>query len=468
MESIRERLTIRAALLLGFALIFGLWLFGWMQLSQRIRDEQARASMLNARHVKAQTTLANIRTQVLRASVAFRDALLEPPGTNTESHRAQLERVHKSLEVLLSEYEPVSNDPNEREEFARLGRELANFKKNRLDLLAGDLQALRGDFREVLRQTVTPQRDVVIAISERIQALNSAGYEQQRAEIANGYLAVERETWQTLGLSFLIGIGVASLAAAYVARLERRLRRQMARDTELARDLQDLSARLVTVQEEERRHIARELHDEIGQALTAIKVELACAQGEIDRRRVSTSLLDTVRSITDSAIHQVRDLSRLLHPAVLDEFGLLSAVESQVKSFSTRHRVRAAVTHEGMDVRLPRAIETAAYRIIQEALTNIAKHAKASECRVHLVVTDDALQIRVSDNGVGFDPAAPRSGDRRGLGLVGMRERASHLHGLVSVDSGKGRGTRLVVDLPIQTIGESMVPSDLHVGMEIG
>ena len=462
MESIRERLTIRAALLLGFALIFALWLFGWIQLSQRIRHEQARAAVLNARHIKAQTTLANIRTQVLRTSVAFRDALLEPAGSNPERHRAQLERAYEPIDALISQYEPVSNNPDEREEFARLRRELANYKKSRLDVLVGD--RLQGDIRELLRQTVTPQRDVVIGISERIQALNSASYEQQQAEIAQGFQAVERETWQTLGLSLLLGIAVASMASVYAARLESRLRNQMARDTELARDLQDLSARLVTVQEQERRHIARELHDEIGQALTAVKVELACAQTAIGRHQVPASVLDTARSITDSAIQQVRDLSQLLHPAVLDELGLLSAVQAYVKSFSRRHGIVAEITHEAMDCRLPRAIEAAAYRIVQEAITNIGKHAKASTCRVHLGVANGTLQICISDNGIGFDHTTVRAGERRGLGLVGMRERAAHLQGSVQINS-DGDGTRLQIHLPVETGSEAVISSELRVAV---
>ena len=468
MESPRQRLTIRAAFVFGFALIFALWLSGWIQLSQRIKHEQTRAALLNARYAKAQAILANIRTQVLKASIASRDALLDPAAANTERYRKQLEQAYQSLEILTSQYEPVLNSTDERKEFARLRRELATYRETRLDLLVSDRREWRDEIKRLLTQSVTPQRDIVIAISERIQALNSAGYEQQQAEIVRGYEAVEHETWQALGLSFVVGVAVAIMAAAYATRLERRLRQQMARDTELARDLQDLSARLVTVQEQERRHIARELHDEIGQALTAIKVELACAQKEIDRRHLPPSLLETVRSITDTALQQVRDLSQLLHPAALDEFGLLSAVQAQVKTFSKRYGVRAAVTQEGMDDRLPRAVEAAAYRIVQEALTNIGKHATASECRVQLLASDTALKISISDDGVGFDPAAARAGERRGLGLISMRERALHLHGLVNVESGYGQGTRLVVELPICVASEPMAASELNVGIGIG
>jgi signal transduction histidine kinase len=264
------------------------------------------------------------------------------------------------------------------------------------------------------------------------------------------YQTVQRDLWQLLGLALAIGIAVAVLAVVYAGRLEQRLRRQMARDEELAHDLQELSAKLVTAQEQERRHIARELHDEIGQALTAIKVELAYAARSIDGSSASSQALHTARAITESAIHQVRDLSYLLHPAALDEFGLVSAIDSYIKSFGRRHEIVAELAHEGMDSRLGSETEAAAYRIVQEALNNVAKHAKATECRVHLVRTQEMLRITIEDNGTGFDPSAGRSADRRGLGLVGIRERASHLKGSVSVESAPGEGTRLVVELPVR------------------
>jgi signal transduction histidine kinase len=261
---------------------------------------------------------------------------------------------------------------------------------------------------------------------------------------------VQRDLWQLLGLALAIGLAVAILAVVYAGHLEQRLRQQMSRGVEIAHELQDLSAKLVTAQEQERRHIARELHDEIGQALTAVKVELACAQRTIETVTGPTSVLESARSITDGALHQVRDLSYLLHPAALDEFGLVSAVDQYLKTFGKRHALAVELAHERMDGRLAPETEAAAYRIVQEALTNVAKHAKATECRVVMERFYDSLRVMIQDNGAGFDPAAPRSGERRGLGLIGIRERAAHLHGNVSIDSAPGRGTRVMVELPVR------------------
>ena len=450
MQSTRERLSIRAAVFLGFGLIFGLWMFAWVQLSLRISDAQRRAEAINTRYVRAQETLSNIRLNVLIASVAFRDALLDPDPANMERYRGQLERSYTTLDALLRAYQPVSDSPEERQQFARLEREVDAYRQSMLDVLATDRNQWFVEARNVLSRRVTPRRDVIIAVSEGVQSLNRSGYVEQQSVIGGVYQSVQRDLWQVLGLGLTIGLGIAVLAIAYAGRLEGRLRRQISREVDLAHDLQELSAKLVTAQEQERRHIARELHDEIGQALTAIKVELAFAQRSIEGTQGPTTVLQAARSITDGALHQVRDLSYLLHPAALDEFGLVSAVEQHIKTFSIRHGIAVELSHSSMDGRLAPETEAAAYRIIQESLNNVAKHASATEAKVYVARQPDALRIVVEDNGIGFDPSAPRSPDRRGLGLLGMRERASYLNGTVVIDSARGRGTRIVVELPVR------------------
>jgi signal transduction histidine kinase len=457
MQLMQERLSIRAAVFLGFGLILGLWLFAWMQLSFRITEAQSRAGVINTRYVRAQETLSNIRSQVLLASVAFRDALLDRNPDNVPVYRKQLEQTSSALDQLMQSYEPVSRSAAEHAQFARLRKEVDEYRRTMLELLATDRSQWLAEARNLLNQRITPRRDVVIAVSEGVQALNRAGFVQQQSEITGVYRSVQRELWQLLGLALVIGIAVSVLAVLYAGRLERRLRQQMSKGVELARDLQDLSARLVSAQEQERRHIARELHDEIGQALTAIKVELALVQRSIEGVTGPTLVLQAARSITDGALHQVRDLSYLLHPPALDEFGLVSAVDSHIKAFSRRHELIADLSHQGMEVRLAPETETAAYRIVQEALNNVAKHAKASHCRVRMARHSDWLRIEIMDDGGGFDPAVPRSGDGRGLGLIGMRERASHLHGSVTIDSAPGRGTRVIVELPVRRATDRVV-----------
>jgi signal transduction histidine kinase len=460
MQLAHERLSIRAAVFLGFGLILALWLVAWVQLSLRVADARKGATAINARYLKGQETLSNIRTQVLIASVSFRDALLDPDRGNIDRYRGQLERTYTALDQLLNAYEPVSNSTKEREQFARLRAEVDAYRGTMLDLLGSNRSEWLAEARSLLNQRVTPRRDIVIAVSEGVQALNRAGYVEQQSEIAGVYRSVQRAVWQLLGLALAIGVAVAVLAVIYAGRLEQRLRRQLARDVELAHELQELSAKVVTAQEQERRQIARELHDEIGQALTAIKVELAVAQRSIEGVTGPTSILHAARSITDGALHQVRNLSCLLHPAALDQFGLVSAVDAHIKSFRGRYEIAAELVHEGGIGRLGSDLEVAAYRIIQEALTNVARHANATECTVRLMRTPEVLRIGIEDNGVGFDPAVSRT-DRRGIGLIGIRERAARLNGTALIESRSGAGTRISVELPARRASDNADADDV-------
>ena len=245
------------------------------------------------------------------------------------------------------------------------------------------------------------------------------------------------------------GVAIALLAVLYAGRLENRLREQMARDVQTSHDLQRLSAKLLDVQEEERRTIARELHDEVGQVLTAIKVEVAVAQNALEEAGGSARILDEVKSITDGALHSVRDLSRLLHPAMLDDLGLIAALEWHVRGVSKRHHLRVELLHEGMEERLDARIETVAFRIIQEALTNVTKHAQATLCRVLLQRLRSGVLITVEDNGIGFDVQNVRdAGARAGLGLVSARERAAQVGGTLRVESTDSSGTRITAEIP--------------------
>jgi signal transduction histidine kinase len=294
-----------------------------------------------------------------------------------------------------------------------------------------------------------PKREGVIRVTDEAQALNRMAFVDQQNQIASVYRAIQRGLLVSFGVAVLVSLGIAVLSAIYVGRLEDRLHRQRLKETDTARDLQRLSMKLLTAQEEERRVIARELHDEIGQALTAIKVELAVAQRTIEGAGVSTHALDDARSISEGALHAVRDLSRLLHPAMLDDLGLPAAVESYLNGFGKRHGLRVDLLQEGMEQRLAPQTETAAFRIVQEALTNIARHARASSCRVYLQRLTGTLLVTVEDDGVGFDPdSTDRTTPAAGLGLIGIRERVSRLGGTLRLESAPGRGTTLTVELP--------------------
>jgi signal transduction histidine kinase len=442
-------LTIKAALVLGFSLTLGVWLFTGYDISRRMATLQDEVARLNARYTRAQDLLSTVRAQVLLGSVYVRDALLDPsPGASAQS-LTRLELTSTAIDEALAQYEPVFGSDVELDRVERLRREVLEFRTTMNSVLATPTTQWATDARRLLNQRVVPRRETVIRVSEDVQALNRQAFVQQQARLAALYDAAERRTWQRLGLALAGSLGIALLATVYGTRLEQHLKRQREKERQNAADLQRLSAKLISIQEEERRTIARELHDEVGQVLTAIKMELSVAQRTITAAGIQDRPLLSAQGITDSALHTVRDLSRLLHPAMLDDLGLPAAVRAYTQRFSERHGIKVDLVVENMEDRADPPVEAAAYRIIQESLTNIARHAAVTTCRVTVERQDSLLRVQVEDEGKGFNPSERGREAATGLGLIGMRERASLLHGQLTLHSSPGRGTRITADLPV-------------------
>jgi signal transduction histidine kinase len=444
-------ITIKAALLLGFGLTFGLWVFVGYHFTQRIAEVQREADEINARYIHAQELLSTVRAQVLLGSVYVRDALLDPDPNSADGYRRQLQNTYREVVEALDQYVPVVDSPAERDRVARLHREIDDFRSTMLEVLATDSSLWRTDARLLLRNRIVPKREVVIRVSEEVQALNRAEFVQQQTRIADVYRATQQAGWVQLGFALAASFGIALFATRYASRLEDRLRQQMAKDEENARALQRLSSQLINAQEEERRTIARELHDEVGQVLTAIKVELAIAQRTIEADGGRTHVLQSARSIADGALHTVRHLSRLLHPPLLDDLGLGAAIEWYLREFGRRHGIAVELLQDPIPDRLTPEVEAAAYRIVQEALTNVARHARATVCRVFVQRLARTVLITIEDDGVGFDPGAVAQNPDRGLGLIGIRERVTQLQGTLRLEASPGKGTRLTVELPARS-----------------
>jgi signal transduction histidine kinase len=228
--------------------------------------------------------------------------------------------------------------------------------------------------------------------------------------------------------------------------LERRSEQERTIVEDAGRQMRQLSQRLVATQEEERKNLSRELHDHVAQVLTALRMEL----GRIERGRSpgDTRLGEAVvecKQLVDKMFRTVRDLALGLRPSMLDDFGLRSALEWHIRDLTRRYGVDVEMTLAGNFDTLPERHQTCVYRAIQEALTNCIRHAKAHCIRVSMTERDQALDVCVSDNGIGFDPAERREG----LGLRGLEERVKELGGVTTITSAVGSGTTITMRLPL-------------------
>jgi signal transduction histidine kinase len=209
--------------------------------------------------------------------------------------------------------------------------------------------------------------------------------------------------------------------------------------------LRRLAAHLISIREEERAHIAREIHDELGQVLTGIKMEV----GWLEKRLTEPALLEKTESMSkliDSTVQTVRKIATGLRPEMLDDMGLIAAVGWQAKDFQKRTGIRCRTKLPPESTKLDLDISTTAFRIFQEILTNVARHSRATRVDIDLSVDDERLTLEVADNGVGIQDSDLNG--RKSLGLLGMQERALLFGGQVGITGTPGQGTRVSVSIP--------------------
>ena len=219
--------------------------------------------------------------------------------------------------------------------------------------------------------------------------------------------------------------------------------------------LEKLVRQLVNTQEQERARIARELHDETGQKLTALAMGLAAVEGALTSESGQAQpLVRDLREVSDSAITELRRIMADLRPAQLDDLGLIPALRWYIGQFSGRHPgLNVSLNAGRLPKRLPPEHETVLFRAVQEALTNVARHAQATQATIDLRQEEHSVRLAIADNGIGFDVNTPPKYERgSGLGLVGLRERVALVGGTCTIESTPGRGTRIGIELPVKTV----------------
>lgn len=261
---------------------------------------------------------------------------------------------------------------------------------------------------------------------------------------------------------------LARLPSALLSAIEKK---QMAHEKEKAiqelkssqKQLRALSAHLQSVREEERTRIAREIHDELGQSLTALKMDLLWLQGKIHeaKQRGGETINETIRAMTnliDATIQTVRRIATELRPGVLDDLGLIAAIEWQTQEFQHRTNILCRFISTVHDIELDRDRSTAVFRIFQETLTNIARHAQATHVSIRLEVDKTMLTLEIKDDGRGAEIEKIESS--KSLGVLGMKERAALFGGSVTITSAPREGTTVIVKIPVSPTPEEQRLND--------
>ncbi len=347
---------------------------------------------------------------------------------------ASLERSRRLATVrsyVLLSRRPIKSQSELRDALASALESLAGYQSSTLDETT-----LLNSLRELLEQP--PESTSIIEIDTRVQDVEARQVAATESEIQRQFEDLGRRLSLVLIIALCFAVLLATGCIVYIIRIERQNRR---RYQEIAR----LSARLVAAQEDERRAISRELHDEVGQTLGAVLVDAANLANRIPADdTVSHRYLDNIRALADTSVNSIRNIALLLRPSMLDDLGLIPALEWQAREVSRRSGIKVKVVAENVSDSLPDAVRTCIYRVVQEALNNVARHSGAKSALVTVQQTEGSIVLTVKDDGSGFEPDKAR-----GLGLLGMEERVKQLGGRLEIESQPGHGTLLRATLPM-------------------
>ncbi|HYA17136.1 MAG TPA: histidine kinase [Bryobacteraceae bacterium] len=443
MERSPAPIRIWAVLTVGFGLLVILIAFSGFSALQRASEIHAGISALQEADHETEELLGTLRSDLQISAITIRDYLLDP-SADAATTRAELRRLEASSTADLKRLEPLTR-PQDAARFASMRQEVSAYWRSLDPVFAWTPAQRAAGSSAFLRSNVLPRRQAALDLAGEIEELSAGSMRKRREEIDQRQAALPGYVERIIGATIIVGVLIAGVSILRIVRLEKLAARQQAEVLEAQNELRNLSQQLVHAQEEERRSLSRELHDQVGQLLTAVRIGIGNLEESLGACPEKVSLqIDQTRRIVEQALRSVRDLAMGLRPAMLDDLGLGAALEWQARQHSRLCGVPVNVNLEGSLEDLTDEQRTCIYRVVQEALTNIARHANATDIRVEVANRGGLLSIMVRDNGKGFDAKQPA----RGLGIVGIKERVRQLGGHVSVDSSAGNGTSLVAVIP--------------------
>jgi len=433
----------RRLLFAGFGALVLLILIAGADALLVLGEVRTREAQVRDAYFRRSRALDEIRAGIYQSAIVMRDYLL---ASDPQVGDAQTEwtTIRGRTDAAISAF-AAALDPEEAAPFRTLRLEIEAYW-NVLDFLAERQSRNRRERGAAyFSGDLARRRTTMLGLVDRIDHISAQELSSGDAKLNVTFDALRFR----LLMMLLVTLGVGLLVAAFTIRrtlaLEAELKKRYDEGLRAQQELKELSARLVSAQEEERRAISRELHDEVGQSLSALLMEAGNAAARVPPDSVEVRRhVESIKRLAEASVNIIRNMTLLLRPSMLDDFGLVPALEWQAREVSKRTGLRVHVAAEEASDELPDALRTCIYRVVQEALHNCARHAQARTVKVVVKQEPSKIVLSVEDDGRGFDARRVR-----GLGLVGMEERVTHLGGLFDVTSEPGQGTRVAVELPI-------------------
>jgi signal transduction histidine kinase len=433
---------LRLALLIGLGGIALTFLVAGIDAVRLLAAMRTENKVLRDAALQRTNHIASIRSCILLSHTYFGDYFLDSNQQRGSEYLVKVQDARSRSMSDLANYRASTLE--EQELIVNLG-DVLNQHWVRLTRVLSSTPTGRPLPASYYRDEIVPLSASFVEITAQLEGIDAKQSATTEAEIESQFEHLGSRLSSALGL----GLGAALLLAAgcllYISRVERQNGRRYQEVLNARRALEQLSARLVDAQETERRTISRELHDQVGQTLNAVLVEAANLAPRIHADdALSLQYLDNIRKFADSSVNSIRDIALLLRPSMLDDLGLMPALEWQAREVSRRSGIHVKVVAEDVTDSLPDEMRTCIYRLVQEALQNISRHSGAKSALVTVRQDGGSVSLTVEDDGHGFAPDKTR-----GLGMLGMEERVRQLRGQFDVRSSPGKGTTMRVTLPI-------------------
>jgi signal transduction histidine kinase len=428
----------------GFGALLVLIVLSAVVLRDRMEEVYSEVATIQETERESREIRDRLRSELYLVSIFVRDYLLEASSKAAANEREALEELRTSMLRNLALLEQAARSQNMQVPES-LHKGVVDYWRS-IDAVFEWTPAERtAKGSSFLRKSLVPHRDAVLAAASQVGALSASEATRRREQILRTEQKLKGDLRLILLVTFLVGVAVAAVSIARTRWLEANASAYLRQIEHNAAELRKLSQKLAAAQEDERRSISRELHDQVGQMLTALRMELGNLQDFREAPREFEEHMTEARNLTEETLRTVRTMSMGLRPSVLDELGLAPALTWQAREFTRRSGVPVDVSIDGEFDRVPDSLRTCVYRVVQEALTNCARHANAKRIRIRLEGGSSAICLKVEDDGVGFNFEQSRG---EGLGLLGMEERVKELGGSMRVESRRFAGTTLHCEFP--------------------
>lgn len=435
---------MRRILLLAFGGLLALMVVAGLDALRSLRQLDVIEREVNQRYSAHSQALTTILISVHIYHDQMERYLLNGQSPEEQNGAAEVQNRGAEVRTALQKY-PADVDPEERALLSEIQKKILEQEISFAVLVTSPAKERQPNRQQVIREQMMLRRAYILQVSRGVSSWNDRKLGEATQSLTASVQGVQSRLASMVALSLFAGLLLSIVGGIYILRLERQGRRRYAALVSSRQGLEELSARLVDAQEEERRTISRELHDEVGQTLGALLVDL----GQLSKLVPSQdSLLQgqivRIKSAAETAVKSIRDMALLLRPPMLDDLGLIAALEWQGREISRRGDMEVDVHSENVSEQLANEIKVCIYRLVQEALHNAATHADAKRATVTVAQSGGKIRVAIADDGNGFAAECVR-----GMGILGMEERVKRLGGIFAIQSEPGEGTTVKAELPL-------------------